>query len=75
MSTLILETNPMFTTDVQVETTGAHTEQACVKIMHHYRDSGSSHRTSELFLTPTQLELMGRFLIRQAEELRQVHNQ
>ena len=75
MSTLILETNPMFTTDVVVNSTGEHTQQACVKLMHRYRESGTIAKTGELFLTPTQLELVGRFFLRQAEELRQQHKQ
>jgi hypothetical protein len=34
---------------------------------------GNVRRTDEVFLTPIRLELLGRFLIRKADELKTAH--
>lgn len=40
-----------------------------VKFENNFGD-GKVHGTDELFLTPNHMELLGKFLIRQADELR-----
>jgi len=68
-ATMIIKANDTFTVDVTVSDSNAYDEAVQVKFQHNF-GHGKVHRTDEIFLTPIQLELLGRFLIRQADELR-----
>ena len=68
-ATLIIKSNDMFTVDVSVSESNKYDDAVQVKFAHNF-GFGKVHRTDEVFLTPIQLELFGRFLIRQADELR-----
>jgi hypothetical protein len=69
MATQVIHANEMFTVDVTVRESDEYTKAAYLKLELNY---GPENRvgTHELFLTPIQLELMGRFLVRQADEIR-----
>jgi len=69
MATQIIHANEMFTIDVTVRESDMYTKAAYLKFERNYRPD-SIHGCDEMFLTPTQLELIGRFLIRQADEIR-----
>ena len=69
MAKLILHANNTFTIDVSVSDSNVYSESVQVKFENNF-GFDKVHGTNELFLTPTQLELLGRFLVRQADELR-----
>lgn len=69
MATLILQANNTFTIDVSVSGDDGYSDAVQVKIENNFGDD-KVHGTDELFLTPNHMELLGRFLIRQADELR-----
>lgn len=66
---MIIKSNNMFTVDVTVSDVNQYDDAVQVKFAHNF-GYGKIHRTDEVFLTPVQLELLGKFLIRQADELR-----
>lgn len=70
MAKLSLDTNPLFSTNITVEGIDADVDSVYVRFQHAYL-SGKEKRCDEMFLTPIQLELVGRFLVRQAIELQQ----
>jgi len=63
-----ISTGKDFSIEVSVRESDKYTEAAYVKIarLHELADVSG---TIEMFMTPAQLDLLGRFLIRQAEEL------
>ena len=74
MATLRIDSNETYKTEVTVRESDVHSENVYVNIQkfvigHDVKDCG------EMFLTPEQLELLGRFFIRQADEIKskQVH--
>ncbi len=64
----MIKANDMFTVDVSVSGADGYSDSVRVKFEHNF-GFGKVHRTDEIFLTPIQLDLLGRFLIRQADEL------
>lgn len=69
MAKLVIDSNPTFTTDVVVRESDLITESVFVSLK---RNFGSTEiATGELFLTPAQLDQIGRFFVRRAEEIRQ----
>lgn len=69
MSILNLDTNPGNTIAVTVRESDTYTETAYVSF-ERQSFQNSTRGCDEMFLTPTQLETMGRFFIRQADEIR-----
>lgn len=70
MAKLSLDTNPLFSTDITVEGIHSDANSVYLRFQNAYV-SGKQKRCDEMFLTPIQLELIGRFLVRQALELQQ----
>ena len=68
MSLLQIRANPNFTIDVVVRESDKYSELVYIKFERNTID-GDIERTSEAFLTPNQLDQLGRYLIRQAEEI------
>lgn len=68
MPTLILRTDKHLTLDVSVEKDNEHPELALVKFENNFNNN--LHRIDRLSLTANHMELLGKFLIRQANELR-----
>lgn len=69
MPKLIISSNPGFTTEVTVQESDQYSGLAYVRLEKNFRPE-HVHATSELFLTSGELSLLGKFLIKQAEELR-----
>lgn len=69
MSQLKINANEMFTIDVTVRESDEYTSSVFVKIERQYRPD-SIHGCNEFFLTPAQLDVLGRFFIKQADEIR-----
>ena len=74
MATLRIDSNETYKTEVTVRESDVHSENVYVNIQkfvigHDVKDCG------EMFLTPDQLELLGRFFVRQADEIKskQIH--
>lgn len=68
-ATMIINPNAMSTIDVTVGDANKYDNAVQIKIARNF-GNGRIHGTDELFLTPIQMELLGRFLVRQADELR-----
>lgn len=68
MAQLVINANKMFTIDATVRESDEYTEAVYVKFERHFHDRLSG--CNEFFLTPIQLEQLGRFLIRQADDIR-----
>jgi hypothetical protein len=68
MSKLVIESNSMFHTEVIARESDEHSELAYLHLERIYtgKTSGEAY---DLFMTPTQLETLGRFLIRQADKI------
>jgi hypothetical protein len=68
MSKLVIESNNMFRTEVIARQSDEHSGLAYLHLERIYTDkmSGESY---DIFMTPTQLETLGRFFIRQADEI------
>jgi len=69
MATFRIDSNESFTTEVTIRESDMHTKDAYVKFTRYYIPE-EIRGCNEMFLTPTQLDLLGRFLIRQADEIR-----
>lgn len=69
MATQIIHASDMFTVDVTVRESEPYSEQVYMKLELNYGPE-KVHGTHEVFLTATQLELLGRFLVRQADDIR-----
>lgn len=73
MATLRIDTNDSFTVDITVSETDKYTKSAYVRFDRHYIPE-EIRGCNELFLTPIQLELLGKFFVRQAEEIKNLHS-
>ena len=69
MAKLVIDSNPTFTTDVEVRESDKFTESVFVSLKRNFGTTEIA--AGELFLTPSQLDQIGRFFVRQAEEIRQ----
>ena len=69
MSQLKINANEMFTLDVTVRESDKYTSSVFVKIERQFSPD-SIHGCSEFFLSAAQLDALGRFFIRQADEIR-----
>jgi len=69
MSQLQININPVVTLDVTVRESDKYTNSAYVKFEHHM-SSVEIQGCNEMFLTPEQLDQLGRFLMHQADEIR-----
>jgi len=76
MATLRLDSNEAMITEVSVNESDAYTRYVYVKFTRDIIPEGI-RGCNEMFLTPGQLDLLGRFLVRQAEEIRvaQLHRE
>ncbi len=68
MATLNLKSNESFSVDVTVVESDKYTQDALVRIQRNYTDEDIVGY-NELFMSPSQLAKLGRFLIKQAEEI------
>lgn len=68
MAKLVIDSNPTFTTDVEVRESDKYTESVFVSLKRNFGNHEIA--TGELFLTASQLDQVGRFFLRQAEEIR-----
>ena len=73
MAKLTLDTNPLFTTDVEIRESDYYSGLIYLDFTKTYQNSKSND--SDFLLTPTQLELMAQFMLRQANEIRQAQIQ
>lgn len=69
MAQLRINANNTFTIDATVHESDEYTEAVYIRFDRHYIPEGISG-CNEFFLTPVQLEQLGRFLVRQADEIR-----
>ncbi len=69
MALLQLKENPTFTLDVTAHESDVYTGLAYVKFERNMI-SQEVEEIGEMFMTPDHLELLGRFLLRQADEIR-----
>ena len=69
MAQLRINVNPTFTLDVTVRESDEYTNSAYLKFEHHMI-SEEIQGCNEMFITPEHLELIARFLQRQADEIR-----
>lgn len=68
-ATMIIKANNTFTVDITVSDGNQYDDSVQLKFARNF-GAGKVHGTDELFLTPIQMELLGKFLIRQADEIR-----
>ena len=73
MATLKLDIDSTFDVDVTVRESDKYSQLAFVKFEKNFHPEGI-HACNELFLTPTQLDLLGRFFIRQADEMQSIQS-
>jgi len=69
MATLELNRNPNSTLNVSVRESDIYSETVYVKF-EHIISPENIRDVNLMFITPTELELLGKFLIRQADEIR-----
>ena len=69
MTQLKINTNEMFSLDVTVRESDDYTSSVFVKIERQFSPS-SIHGCSEFFLSAAQLEALGKFFIKRADEIR-----
>jgi len=69
MSQLQINVNPTIVLDVTVRESDVYTKSVYVKF-EHQMESKDIEGCNEMFMTPSQLELIGNFFIRQANEIR-----
>ena len=69
MAQLRINSNDAFTIDATVRESDEYTESVYVRFDRHYVTE-HIRGEHEFFLTPVQLEQLGRFLLRQADEIR-----
>jgi predicted sugar kinase len=70
MATIRLTSDPSFVTEVTVRESDRITQTVFVKLAKNVIPE-DIQGTSELFLSVSQLDLLGRFFVRQAEEIKQ----
>lgn len=69
MSTsMIIRPNSMSSIEVSIGNVNKYDAAVQVKFTRKF-DNGSAHGTDEMYMTATQLESLGKFLIQQAKEL------
>jgi hypothetical protein len=68
MASLKIDVDSTFDVDVTVRESDKYSKLVFVKFEKNFAPE-NMHSCSEMFLTPMQLELLGRFLIRQADEI------
>lgn len=68
MSQLRIDANDMFTIDITVRESDEYSKNVFVKFERNFYCSGNE--CDEMFLTVDQLESLGRFLCRQADDIR-----
>jgi len=73
MSQLRIDANDMFTIDITVRESDPYTKAVFVKFERNYLPE-SRQGCDEMFLTTDQLESLGRFLCRQADEIRRARH-
>lgn len=73
MTSFRIDSNDTFSTEVTVRESDKYTEAVYVKFERHYIPE-EIRGVDEMFFTPNQLELLGRFLCRQADEIRRLQN-
>ncbi len=69
MATLRIDSNNNVSTEVTIRESDVYSESVFVKF-EKICDGVESHGCNEMFLTPMQLDHLGRFLLRHAEEIR-----
>ena len=69
MSKLVIDSNSMFNIEVTCRESDKYTQNAYVKFVRNYLPE-NIRGVDEMFLTPDQLENLGRFFVRQAAEIR-----
>jgi hypothetical protein len=69
MSKFQLRPNTNFALDVSVRESDAYSESVYLRFEHCISPENISGM-SEVFMTPLQLEMLGKFLIRRADEIR-----
>jgi hypothetical protein len=70
MSKLVIETNQTFKTDVEVRESDEHSKTIFVSIKRNHQTHDEA--AFEMFLSATQLEQLGRYFTRQAEDIRNI---
>lgn len=68
MAILQIKTNEDSAINIIVRESDPYSESVFLKFERHY--DVNSHRISEMFMTPSQMDLLGRFLIREAAEIK-----
>jgi hypothetical protein len=69
MATLRIDSNETFQTEVTVRESDKYTQMVYVKFDRNYLLE-EIRGCDEMFLTPAQLDQLGRFLVRQADAIR-----
>jgi len=78
MATLAIKINEDYVVDVTIRESDIYTEKVYIEIVgftnahaeREYHVPENKNDVNELLLTPSQLDLLGRFLIREAETIR-----
>ncbi len=73
MTTYRLDSNDTFSTEVTVRESDKYTKAAYVKFERHYIPE-EIRGVNEMFMSTDELENLGRFLCRQADEIRRLQN-
>lgn len=68
MTTLKIDTNSTFDLDITLRESDKYSGLAFLQFEKNYGE-GQSHGSSQMFLTPEQLDTIGRFLIDQASKI------
>ena len=74
MTSLRIDSNESFSTEVTVRESDKYSQAAYVKFERHYIPE-EVRGVNEMFMTPNELETLGRFLCRQADEIRRQQNE
>jgi len=69
MATLRIDNNKTFATEVNITESGKYSKDVYLKFVRYY-DPSEVRGCYEMSISPNELELLGRFLIRQADEFR-----
>ena len=69
MNTHRIDSNDTFSTEVTVRESDKYSRDVYIKIERHYVPE-EIRGTNEVFMTVTQLEQLGRFLVKQADAIR-----
>lgn len=73
MSKLELNVNEMFALTAEARKSDDYSDNVFIKLTRNYKN-GTVMPCGDMFLTPTQLELLGKYFIRQADEVRLANN-